>query len=89
VTTFRSRQVRALRIAIATGVVSALMLPLGGVVAWNQLLDSRSSTTVTVSAMTIPDTPAALVAIVGDGGQLSHLFVTTLDSRGVGGTFVL
>jgi hypothetical protein len=65
------------------------MLPLGGVVAWNQLLDSRSSTTVTVSAMTIPDTPAALVAIVGDGGQLSHLFVTTLDARGVGGTFVL
>jgi hypothetical protein len=89
VTTFRSRQVRALRIAIATGVVSALMLPLGGVVAWNQLLDSRSSTTVTVNAMTIPDTPAALVAIVGDGGQLSHLFVTTLDARGVGGTFVL
>jgi hypothetical protein len=89
VTTFHSRQVRALRIAIATGVVSALMLPLGGVVAWNQLLDSRSSTTVTVSAMTIPDTPAALVAIVGDGGQLSHLFVTTLDARGVGGTFVL
>lgn len=88
-TTFRSRQVRALRIAIATGVVSALMLPLGGVVAWNQLLDSRSSTAVTVSAMTIPDTPAALVAIVGDGGQLSHLFVTTLDARGVGGTFVL
>jgi len=89
VTTFHSRQVRALRIAMATGVAAALVLPLGGLMAWNQLLDSRSSTALTVNAMTIPDTPAALVAIVGDGGQLSHLFVTTLDARGVGGTFVL
>lgn len=88
-TTFRSRQVRALRIAIATGVASALMLPLGGVVAWNQLLDSRSSTAVTVNAIAIPDTPAALVAALGEGGQLSHLFVATMDVRGVGGTLVL
>ena len=88
-TTFRSRQVRALRIAIATGVASALMLPLGGVVAWNQLLDSRSSTAVTVNAIAIPDTPAALVAALGEGGQLSHLFVATMDASGVGGTLVL
>ncbi|MFZ9356272.1 MAG: hypothetical protein ACO3BU_08590, partial [Ilumatobacteraceae bacterium] len=88
-TTFRWRQVRALRIAIATGVVSALMLPLGGVVAWNQLLDSRSSTAVTVNAISIPDTPAALVAALGEGGQLSHVFVATMDASGVGGTLVL
>ena len=88
-TTFRSRQVRALRIAIATGIASALMLPLGGVVAWNQLLDSRSSTAVTVNAIAIPDTPAALVAALGEGGQLSHLFVATMDASGVGGTLVL
>ena len=88
-TTFRSRQVRALRVAIATGVASALMLPLGGAIAWNQLLDSRSSTAVTVNAISIPDTPAALVAALGEGGQLSHLFVATMDARGVGGTLVL
>lgn len=88
-TTFRWRQVRALRIAIVTGVVSALMLPLGGVVAWNQLLDSRSSTAVTVNAISIPDTPAALVAALGEGGQLSHVFVATMDASGVGGTLVL
>jgi len=88
-TTFRSRQVRALRIAIATGVASALMLPLGGVVAWNQLLDSQSSTAVSVNAISIPDTPAALVAALGEGGQLSHLFVATMDAGGVGGTLVL
>ena len=88
-TTFRSRQMRALRIAIATGVASALLLPLGGVVAWNQLLDSQSSTAVTVNAIAIPDTPTALVAALGEGGQLSHLFVATLDASGVGGTLVL
>ena len=65
------------------------MLPLGGVVAWNQLLDSRSSTAVTVNAISIPDTPAALVAALGEGGQLSHVFVATMDASGVGGTLVL
>lgn len=88
-TTFRSRQMRALRIATASGVVAALVLPLGGVIAWNQLLDSQSSSRVAASTITIPDTPAALVAALGEGGQLSHLFVATLDADGVGGTVVL
>lgn len=88
-TTFRAKQMRALRIAIAAGVAAALVLPLGVAVAWNQLLDTRASTSVATSAITIPDTPAALVAALGEGGQLSHLFVATLDASGVGGTVVL
>ncbi|MFM8645336.1 MAG: hypothetical protein ACKODN_09025 [Actinomycetota bacterium] len=88
-TTFRAKRVRALRIAIASGVASALVLPLGVTLAWNQLLDSRASTAIVTSAIAIPDTPAALVAGLGEGGQLSHLFVATLDASGVGGTVVL
>ena len=88
-TTFRAKQVRALRIAIASGVAAALILPIGVAMAWNQLLDSRSSTSVATDLVTIPDTPAALIAAVGEGGQLSHLFVATLDASGVGGTIVL
>lgn len=88
-TVFKEKQVRALRVAIAAGVAAALILPLGVAVAWNQLLDSQSATSVESSAITIPDTPAALVAGLGEGGQLSHLFVATLDASGVGGTVVL
>jgi hypothetical protein len=88
-TVFKEKQVRALRVAIAAGVAAALILPLGVAVAWNQLLDSQSATSVESSAITIPDSPAALVAGLGEGGQLSHLFVATLDASGVGGTVVL
>jgi hypothetical protein len=88
-TVFRARQVRALRIAVASGVVAALALPLGIATAWNQLLDSRASTSVTQQAIAIPDTPAALVAAIGQGGQLLHIFVATLAANGVGGTVVL
>ena len=88
-TTFRAKRVRALRIAIASGVAAALILPIGVAMAWNQLLDSRSSTSVAADLIAIPDTPAALVAALGEGGQLSHLFVATLDASGVGGTIVL
>lgn len=88
-TTFRSRQLRALRIAVASGVAAALILPLGVVLAWNQLLDSGSSTSLDADTITIPDTPTALIAVAGAGGQLSHLFVAALDASGVGGTVVL
>lgn len=88
-TTFRSRQMRALRVAIATGVVAALALPLGIALAWNQLLDSRASTEISATNITIPNTPTALLAVTGAGGQLSHVFVAALDARGVGGTVVL
>lgn len=88
-TTFRTRQLRALRIAIASGVAAALILPIGVVLAWNQLLDSGSGTTLAADSITIPDTPAALIAVPGSGGQLSHLFVAALDASGVGGTVVL
>ena len=88
-TVFRARQVRALRIAIASGVAAALVLPIGIATALNQLLDSRAATAVSESGITIPDTPAALVAGLGEGGQLSHLFVAILAADGVGGTVVL
>lgn len=88
-TVFHSRQVRALRIAVASGVAAALALPLGIATAWNQLLDSRAATSVSQQGMVIPDTPAALIAATGQGGQLLHVFVATLAADGVGGTVVL
>ncbi|MEY3615886.1 MAG: hypothetical protein RLZZ518_888 [Actinomycetota bacterium] len=88
-TVFHSRQVRALRIAVASGVAAALALPLGIATAWNQLLDSRAATSVTQQGVAIPDTPAALIAVTGQGGQLLHVFVATLAADGVGGTVVL
>lgn len=88
-TTFRSRQIRALRIAIAAGVLAALTLPIGVTLAWNQLLDSRSTNSVATSGLEIPATPAALIAALGQGGQLSHVAVVTLAASGVGGTAVL
>ena len=88
-TVFHSRQVRALRIAVASGVAAALALPLGIATAWNQLLDSRAATSVTQQGVAIPDTPAALIAATGQGGQLLHVFVATLAADGVGGTVVL
>ena len=84
-----ARQRRALRVALAATVVAVTALPVGGVLAWNQLLDSRASTTVAVESLSIPETPAALVAAVGAGGQLSHVWVATLDVSGVGGSVVL
>ena len=75
--------------ALAATVVAVAALPVGGVLAWNQLLDSRASTTVAVESLSIPETPAALVAALGAGGQLSHVWVATLDASGVGGTIVL
>ncbi len=84
-----ARQRRALRVALAATVVAVTALPVGGVLAWNQLLDSRASTAVAVEALAIPETPAALVAALGAGGQLSQLWVATLDASGVGGTVVL
>ncbi|NDD62052.1 MAG: hypothetical protein EBZ46_07345 [Actinobacteria bacterium] len=84
-----ARQRRAIRVALAATVVAVAALPVGGVLAWNQLLDSRASTTVAVESLSIPETPAALVAALGAGGQLSHVWVATLDASGVGGTVVL
>lgn len=88
-TAFRSRQLRALRIAIVAGIAAALTLPIGVTLAWNQLLDSRASTSVGGASISIPDTPAALIAALGQGGQLSQLFVATLAADGVGGTVVM
>lgn len=86
---FPSRRLRALRIAVASGITAALLLPVGVVIAWNQLLDSRYSTAIDADLLAVPDTPAALVAVPGAGGRLSHLFVAVLDAGGVGGTVVL
>ncbi len=88
-TALKSRQIRAMRIAISAGVAATLVLPVGVTMAWNQLLDSRASTSVAGATITIPDTPAALIAALGQGGQLSQLFVATLAADGVGGTVVL
>lgn len=83
------RAQRRLRIAIIAGIVAALVLPIGGATAWQRLLNSQSGTSIGISAQLIPSTPAALLAGVGPGGQLSALAVLALDPSGVGGTVVL
>jgi hypothetical protein len=88
-TALAERARRRIRIAIGAGVVSALMLPIGGALAWQRLLNSQSGTSVTATTQEVPSTPAALLAGVGAGGQLSSLAVLALDPSGVGGTVVL
>jgi len=89
VTALSERAQRRLRIAVIAGVVAAAMLPIGGALAWQRLLNSDSGTSLSVSTQTVPSTPAALLAGIGSGGQLASLAVLALDPSGVGGTVVL
>jgi hypothetical protein len=75
--------------ALACGVASACLLPIGGVIAARSLLNSSGGTRVDDGgALLIPATPAALLATVNEANQATSLTAFVLDPSGVGGTIV-
>ncbi|CAB4789203.1 MAG: hypothetical protein F2732_02180 [Actinobacteria bacterium] len=88
-TAIPSRQRNRMLAALACGVASACLLPIGGVIAARSLLNSSGGTRVDDSgALLIPATPAALLATVNDVNQVTSLTAFVLDPSGVGGTII-
>lgn len=88
-TAIESRRRRRTMWALVCGLVGALALPSGLVLAGNSLLNSTDGDSVDASnVVRIPSTPAALLAAVDPGGLLASLQMIALAPGGVGGTVV-
>jgi len=88
-TAIASRQRNRMFAALACGVASACLLPIGGVIAARSLLNSSGGTRVDDGgALLIPATPAALLATVNEANQATSLTAFVLDPSGVGGTII-
>ena len=88
-TAIPSRQRNRMLAALACGIASACLLPIGGVIAARSLLNSSGGTRVDDSgALLIPATPAALLATVNDINQVTSLTAFVLAPSGVGGTII-
>lgn len=75
--------------ALVSGLVGAVMLPSGLVLAGNSLLNSTDGNSVDSSnVITIPSTPAALLAGVNGSGTIASLQMIALAPGGAGGTIV-
>ena len=75
--------------ALACGIASACLLPIGGVIAARSLLNSSGGQRVDDSgALLIPATPAALLATVNDINQVTSLTAFVLAPSGIGGTII-
>ena len=75
--------------ALACGIASACLLPIGGVIAARSLLNSSGGKRVDDSgALLIPATPAALLATVNDVNQVTSLTAFVLAPSGIGGTII-
>ena len=88
-TAIASRRRQRTTWALVCGLVGALMLPSGLVLAANSLLHSTDGNSVDASNVTrIPSTPASLLAVVDPSGLLASLQMIALAPGGVGGTVV-
>lgn len=88
-TAIESRRRRRTTWALVCGLVGALALPSGLVLAGNSLLNSTDGDSVDASnVVRIPSTPAALLAAVDQGGLLASLQMIALAPGGIGGTVV-
>lgn len=75
--------------ALACGIASACLLPVGGVIGARSLLNSSGGKRVDdTGALLIPATPAALLATVNDINQVTSLTAFVLAPSGVGGTII-
>ena len=75
--------------ALACGVASACLLPVGGVIGARSLLNSSGGKRVDDSgALVIPATPAALLATVNEVNQVTSLTAFVLAPSGIGGTII-
>ena len=88
-TAIESRRRRRTTWALVCGLIGALMLPSGLVLSANSLLNSTDGDSVDASnVVRIPSTPAALLAVVDNGGLLASLQMIALAPGGLGGTVV-
>ena len=88
-TAIPSRQRNRMLAALACGIASACLLPIGGVIAARSLLNSSGGKRVDDSgALLIPATPAALLATVNDVNQVTSLTAFVLAPSGIGGTII-
>lgn len=76
--------------AFMVGVASFLAIPVGSVVAWRAVRDSRAAEeVVSLPLRTIPSTPTAIFATVDERNVLSALSVLALGPDGAGGTVMI
>ena len=88
-TAIASRRRRRTLAALLSGLVGAMMLPAGLVLAANSLLRSTDGDSVDAEqVITVPSTPAALLAVVDANGFVASLQMIALAPGGVGGTIV-
>jgi hypothetical protein len=89
-TAIASRQRSRMLAALACGVASALVLPVGVVLGARTILGSEGGSSVDGSGGPLmPVTPAALLATVDGEGEVTTLSVLVLHPSGVGGTVVM
>lgn len=89
-TALAQRRRRATWIAFAVGVASFIAIPVGSVVAWRAVRDSRAAQeVVSLPLRTIPSTPTAIFATVDERNALSALTVLALAPDGAGGTVMI
>lgn len=76
--------------AFAVGLASFVTIPVGSVVAWRAVRDSRAAQeVVSLPLRTIPSTPTAIFATVDDRNVLSALSILALSPDGAGGTVMI
>ena len=85
-----ARRRRVTWTAFVVGMASFVAIPVGSVVAWRAVRDSRAAEeVVSLPLRTIPSTPTAIFATVDERNVLSALSVLALGPDGAGGTVML
>lgn len=76
--------------AFLVGAAGFMAIPMGSVVAWRAVRDSRAAqAVVSLPLRTIPSTPTAIFATVDERNVLSALSVLALGPDGAGGTVMI
>ncbi len=89
-TALARRRRRVTWMAFIVGVASLVAIPVGSVVAWRAVRDSRAAQeVVSLPLRTIPSTPTAIFATVDERNALSALNVLALSPDGKGGTVMI
>lgn len=83
-----ARRTRRTTIALVSGLVVAVLVPVFGYVGANAILDSKGSAEERAARIPLPSTPAALHATVDEGDRLTSLTAFVLAEGGTGGSIV-
>lgn len=89
-TALARRRRRVTWTAFVLGAASLVTIPVGSIVAWRAVRDSRAAQeVVSLPLRTIPSTPTAIFATVDERNALSALSVLALSQNGAGGTVMI